>query len=316
MLDSVRRQLRITTRSLVAELQQLRAQLGKVDLTTFLAEAGVELEDIYKDSVGGWTALQRRAGIELAPAASDEGNIGKRVRMLLHLDDSERLTLLSRLASDEVTMGLLDIRQRRVATMVLAALFGESEVLEDLDEAAVRLQQHPALRSELGELAALLDDRAQHLPTTLSDLPEVPLQIHATYKRNEIAEAFGFAGVTWREGVRHEKETNSDLLLVTLNKSDKHYTPTTMYRDYVISRDRFHWESQSGTSQRSKTGRRYLGRASRPMLFVRFERDDPYLFIGQGDLESAHGDRPIAITWKLRTPLPEDVFQAARRVAG
>ena len=89
-----------------------------------------------------------------------------------------------------------------------------------------------------------------------------------------------------------------------------------MYRDYVISRDRFHWESQSGSSQHTGAGQRYLERSSRPLLFMRFERTDPYLFLGQVHLESAQGNRPIAITWKLRTPLPEDVFQAARRIAG
>jgi superfamily II DNA or RNA helicase/HKD family nuclease len=316
VLDSVRRQLRVTTRSLVAELQQLRAQLGAVDLATFIDEAGVELDDLYKKSVGGWTALQRQAGLELPPAGPDEGKLGERIRGLTHLDDPERLSLLARLAADEEAVDALDVRQRRVATMLLATLFGEEEALEDLAAAGARLQQYPALRLELGELAAWLDDRAPHLPTVLTDLPEVPLQVHATYKRNEIAEAFGFEGQTWREGVRHEKATNSDLLLVTLNKSEEHYTPTTMYRDYVIARDRFHWESQSGSSRHIGAGQRYVERSSRPLLFMRFERTDPYLFIGQGDLESAQGDRPIAITWKLRTPLPEDVFQAARRVAG
>jgi hypothetical protein len=172
------------------------------------------------------------------------------------------------------------------------------------------------LLAELGELAALLEDRAPHLPTVLSDLPEVPLDVHATYTRNEIAEAFGLKGAGWITGVRYDEQTNTDLLLVTLNKSEEHYTPTTMYRDYVISRDRFHWESQSGASQHTGAGKRYVGRSSRILLFMRFERTDPYLFIGQGDLESATGNRPVAITWKLRTPLPEGVFQAARRVAG
>ena len=316
VLDSVRRQLRVTSRSLAAELQQLRVQLGAVDLATFLDEAGVELDDVYKKSVGGWTALQRQAGIKLPPAGPDEGELGERIKALMHLDDPERLSCLARLATDEVALDALDTRQQRVATMLLAGLFGEKEVLQDLAAAGARLQQYPALRGEIGELAALLDDRAPHFPTVLTDLPEVPLQVHATYKRNEIAEAFGFEGQTWREGVRHEKATNSDLLLVTLNKSEEHYTPTTMYRDHVISRDRFHWESQSGSSQHTGAGQRYLERSSRPLLFMRFERTDPYLFIGQGDLESARGNRPIAITWKLRTPLPEDVFQAARRVAG
>jgi superfamily II DNA or RNA helicase/HKD family nuclease len=316
VLDSVRRQLRITTRSLVAELQQLTVQLGTVDLATFLDEAGVELDDLYKPSVGGWTALQRQAGILLPPAGPDEGKVGKRIGALIHLDDPERLSLLARMATGEVAISTLDARQRRVATMLLAALLGEKEVLEDPAGAFSRLQQQPALRSELAELAALLEDRAPHLPTVLSDLPEVPLQVHATYTRNEIAEAFGLKGGGWITGVRYDEATNSDLLLVTLNKSEEHYTPTTMYRDYVIARDRFHWESQSSASQHTGAGKRYLGRSSRPLLFIRFERTDQYLFIGQGDLESAQDNRPIAITWKLRTPLPEDVFQAARRVAG
>jgi superfamily II DNA or RNA helicase/HKD family nuclease len=316
VLDSVRRQLRITTRSLVAELQQLMVQFGTVDLTTFLDEAGVELDDLYKPSVGGWTALRRQSGIALPPAGPDEAKVGKRIGALTHLDDPERLSLLTRVASDAVDFHALDARQRRVVTMLVAALLGEKEVLEDPAAALARLGDHPALHAELAELAALLEDRAPHLPTVLSDLPEVPLQVHATYTRNEIAEAFGLKGGGWITGVRYDETTNSDLLLVTLNKSEEHYTPTTMYRDYVISRDRFHWESQSSASQHTGAGKRYLDRSSRPLLFMRFERTDPYLFIGQGDLESAHGNRPIAITWKLRTPLPEDVFQAARRVAG
>ena len=227
VLDSVRRQLRITTRSLVAELQQLRVQLGTVDLTTFLDEAGVELDDLYKPSVGGWTALQRRAGLELPPAGPQEQQLGKRIGALTHLDDPERLRVLTNLASDAVEISHLDARGRRVATMLLAALLGEKPVLEDLDAAVDALGEHPAVRSELAELAALLEDRAPHLPTVLSDLPEVPLQVHATYTRNEIAEAFGLKGAGWITGVRYDEATNSDLLLVTLNKSEEHYTPTT-----------------------------------------------------------------------------------------
>jgi hypothetical protein len=72
--------------------------------------------------------------------------------------------------------------------------------------------------------------------------------------------------------------------------------------------------SQSRSSQHTGAVQRYVERSSRPLLFMRFERTDLHLFISQGDLESAQGDRPIA--WKLWAPLPEGVFQAARRVAG
>jgi superfamily II DNA or RNA helicase/HKD family nuclease len=316
VLDSVRRQLRVTTRSLVAELQQLRVQLGEVDLATFLAETGTELSDVHKGSVGGWTRLQREAGVALPPAGPEEVAIGRRIGSLIHLDDPERLELLAQLARGEVVVDELDERRRRLLTMVVATLVGERDALDDLEGALARLQTHPALLAELAELAALLEDRAPHLPTVLSELPAVPLQVHATYTRNEVAEAFGLKGAGWITGVRYDEATNTDLLLVTLNKSAEHYTPTTMYRDYVISRDRFHWESQSGASRHTGAGKRYVERSSRILLFVRFERTDPYLFLGQADLVSAEDDRPIAITWQLRTPLPEDVFQAARRAAG
>jgi hypothetical protein len=50
----------------------------------------------------------------------------------------------------------------------------------------------------------------------------------------------------------------TDLLAFTLDKSSGDFSPTTRYRDYAISRDLIHWESQSTTSLASKTGQRYL----------------------------------------------------------
>lgn len=40
-------------------------------------------------------------------------------------------------------------------------------------------------------------------------------------------------------------EKKLDVLFVTLNKSDKDYSPTTMYQDYSINKTLFHWQSQS-----------------------------------------------------------------------
>ena len=50
-----------------------------------------------------------------------------------------------------------------------------------------------------------------------------------------------------------------------------------MYRDYAISHDPFHWESQSTTSAASPTGQRYIHHAdlgSRICLFVREAGED------------------------------------------
>lgn len=75
-----------------------------------------------------------------------------------------------------------------------------------------------------------------------------------------------------REGTTHNDQTDSDLFFVTLEKTEEKYSPTTMYRDYAVSPELFHWESQSVTSQASPTGQRHINhrqRDSNILLFVR-----------------------------------------------
>jgi len=42
----------------------------------------------------------------------------------------------------------------------------------------------------------------------------------------------------------------------------------------------------------------------------------PYMALGPCSYVTHEGDRPIAITWKLSTPMPADLFSEARVVAG
>ena len=113
---------------------------------------------------------------------------------------------------------------------------------------------------------------------------------------------------------------NSDAFLVTLHKSEAQYSPTTMYQDYAISPDLFHWESQSGTTVTSRTGQRYLNHRSegshvllftRPQKVTEFGSGAPYLFLGEADYLEHRGERPIAITWRLRSPMPAADFVIA-----
>ena len=75
-----------------------------------------------------------------------------------------------------------------------------------------------------------------------------------------------------REGAYRDEATNSDLFFVTLEKSERDYSPSTLYKDYAISPTLFHWESQSLTSQQSPTGQRYITHrelSGQILLFVR-----------------------------------------------
>jgi hypothetical protein len=166
-------------------------------------------------------------------------------------------------------------------------------------------------------------EAARHVSLELSGpLSNIPLRLHARYQREEVLAALDFPRMpnSMREGVWYSPELNVDCFLVTLKKSEADYSPTTMYADYPISPTLFHWESQSTTSVESPTGRRYLAGSSNVLLFVRHEQKDefgtsPYLFLGPVRYVSHTGDRPIAITWRLETPMPIDFFNVGSAVA-
>lgn len=102
--------------------------------------------------------------------------------------------------------------------------------------------------------------------------------------------------------------------MITLNKSDKDYSPTTMYNDYSINETLFHWQSQSTTSAFSPTGQRYIHHVqmgSKVLLFVReFKTDnisavaEAYTFLGPATYVKHEGSRPMNITWRLEYPIP------------
>src|SRR5699024_4108549 len=49
----------------------------------------------------------------------------------------------------------------------------------------------------------------------------------------------------FREGVKHFKDKKTDIFLITLNKSEKDFSPSTLYEDYEINEKLFHWQSQN-----------------------------------------------------------------------
>ena len=203
-------------------------------------------------------------------------------------------------------------------------LWGASEKLSGLDESLGRLWPNEAVRSELVEILDLLDDSARHLEPPLTEPVGVPLRLHARYTRDEIMAAIGASTPSkpkaLREGAYYDKPTQTDVFFVTLQKSEKDYSPTTLYRDYAISRELFHWETQSKTSVASSVGQRYITTA-RPLIFAREKRANDlgeagaFLCMGPASFVSYENERPMAITWRLDHPLPADFFEVARVAA-
>jgi hypothetical protein len=141
---------------------------------------------------------------------------------------------------------------------------------------AALLWGHQQVRAELLDLLDVLAARIEHVSVPLTTHSDVPLEVHGRYTRVEILAAFdvgeGAKVAPWQTGVYWASNARADLFAFTLDKTTGQFSPTTRYRDYAISPDLIHWESQSVTRADSDTGRRYQHHAttgSSVMLFAR-----------------------------------------------
>lgn len=328
VLENLKTALPSRRPAMVAELRAMAEGPAKaghhIGLSEFLTETGLDLVDVYRS--GCWSGLKRDAGLSVPKPAPSEDALGKSLERLLHIDDPLRLDgYRAWLQGDEA--------DSRLITALIYTLWS-SNAPATVEEARDAIQAHPVIVEELLELFDLLEERADHLTYQLGNpkglppqqgngLPP-PLSVHARHSLVEIFSAFGriTPGKFYqhREGVYRDEATNSDLFFVTLEKSERDYSPSTLYKDYAISPTLFHWESQSTTTQRSPTGQRYIKHRElngQILLFVRAHRKQdgltmPYTFLGPVDYQSHHGETPIKFTWRLQRPMPADFFRAAK----
>ena len=151
------------------------------------------------------------------------------------------------------------------------------------------------------------------------------LEVHATYTKEQILASLGKNTIEkqypLREGVLYIEDKKTDVFLITLNKVEKHFSPSTMYEDYAINDELFNWQSQSRTSIDSPTGKRYINHrdsGNNILLFVRENKSEdgvtsPYTYLGAADIVSHSGSKPISIVLKLRNKLPASIAVKAEK---
>ncbi len=319
ILDNVRSQIAPRWSQIVSELKLH----GDSDLASFLDESGIELADVLRRGTHSWTRARRDAGLPTPASGALEDKLLRRVRAFTHVDDRFRAQMYGRLLANGAPLySELSLTEQRVAQMLFFSLWPDGGGHASIDAGLLALRSEHAVREELRSVVDLSFDAARHLAVELTgSLIDIPLRVHARYQREEVLAALGHASLSrkpssFQSGVLFEANLDVDAFFVTLKKSEKEYSPTTMYRDYPISPTMFHWESQSVTSAASATGQRYLNRSSTVLLFVRETKQDdfgtaPYLFLGPATYVSHQGERPIAITWRLEHAMPTDFFNSA-----
>lgn len=303
------------------ELQSYAALKGRtsIRLADFLHDQALELEDVYRAGTGqgrsGWTALKRDAGLIAAEPGPEEDYFSRRFGDLLHVDDPRRLDTMAALgASDGVPTNLDALRSLGVQ-MLAYQIDGRHEQAAGPEAFVERLECCPAICSELAELSSLLQARTSLVDIPVPGLEDTPLCLHAAYGAREVLTAVRWLTATRRApfqaGVLSLANRKTELLFVTLDKSEG-YHDRISYHDYAISTERFHWQTQNSASPDTAGGRRYLESPANGwqfQLFVRPRKGDAYRACGRVLLESAEGDRPMNVVWKLETPLPARLFR-------
>ena len=312
-------------------VDDLKREADGISLGAFLNTHDHRLADVYKQPDRSWTQLKREAR-HATVGASDvqfEGQLLRALRRATHVDDPERIEFYGSVLRDAEppTLDALDARQRRLMIMLAYNLGSGTSSFSSLDDFLLALWTEDDVRQELTELLEVLDVESS-TRSRPSQLPaEVPLVLHAKYTRNDVLAALGVSdGVKpppSREGLTATSDGRYDAFFVDLQKSEREYSPTTMYRDYAINRELFHWESQSTQAPHMPRVRRWIEHQERGgsiLLFVREKKrfelgTQPFTFLGPVSYVDHRGERPVAFTWKLPEHMPEELFEVARSVA-
>lgn len=308
-------------RRLKTELQTYAALRGRtaVRLADFLHDQALELEDVYRAGTGqgrsGWTALKRDAGLIVAEPGPEEDYFSRRFADLLHVDDPQRLDVMAAVGAGQVHPPVLNANDALGVQMLVYQVDGRHEQVAGPDAFIERIKRHPMIAAELTELSALLQARTTLGACPVPGLEDTPLCLHAGYGAREVLTAVGWLTaarrVPFQAGVLPLMSRKTELLFVTLDKSEG-YHDRIAYHDYAISAERFHWQTQNNAGPDTPSGRRYLESATNGwqfQLFVRPRKGVAYRACGRVELESAEGDRPMSIVWKLEIPLPVRLFR-------
>lgn len=327
ILDNIRSSVGAGSKGLVSAYKELADSQPRLPtLSEFIEYAQLTTDDIYRKGIS-LAHIASSAGYTPPITDPDADELVRGLRRMQHVDDGKWLAnLRDHLKNGQSPHAAQEQTQRRWL-MLWLSLWGAKGLKKSFQENDERLRRNPSLLQDLIQLLDYRLSQVREVPVSL-ELPfQSPLQLHASYTRDELLAALGEwtyeSQPEMREGVRHLKSIATDIFLITLDKTPGHYSPTTMYEDYSINESLFHWQSQSGTRSGSETGQRYIHGGANGQTFLLFVREqketnnlsNPYVFFGPAQYVKHVGEQPMSITWRLDFPLPPHLYRSAMRLA-
>ena len=317
-------------RRLVLEVRQFRVNSDKpLTLANFLQQFDLDIRVIYKTRC--WNALLREAGLK--NYATDEYTkvFEKNMSRLIHVNSIRYLGFIRQLIEHGFTYEHSK-QNDTLALMLYYDLYAKSIDVYDFASVAEGLKKFGEYPQFVDELSQMVQYLSEHLMITTKPIPELGadnvLELFGCYTREEQLAIFGRrtaekAGAIPQSGCLNLDDINTELLWVTLNKSDKDFSPSTQYEDYAINEALFNWQSQNSASHQN-SGRRYVEQRTNGRKFLLFVREhkvdaygftSPYYCLGLVDYVKSHGDRPMTITWAMQNRIPGFILDKAQKMA-
>lgn len=313
---------------LVSRIATFEEDTGlELTLANFLDHYHIDARSIYK--FDSFSRLCARADVIDEFEEPVEEVLSKALGRFASVDSRRWISFLVDMLKniDNTDFSALSDVEKRMMQMFYITIWGKS--IEDWNDQEVidnlySLSDSPVLLSELIALLEYNYNRIDFIDDTVDLGFDCPLDLYCTYTRDQLLVAMDFMKPnTVREGVKWLPDKELDVFFITLNKSDKDYSPTTMYNDYSINETLFHWQSQSTTNADGKVGQRYINHrrlGSKVLLFVREFKNDPYgntapyTYLGIANYVTHNGSRPMNVTWQLDKAIPAKYLKKTNKL--
>lgn len=330
ILQNIRLSTTLNKNQILAKIRNYKHQTTlPLTLKNFSVFYLIPLQLIYKK--GNWKRLCVLAEqIEDYPTIN-ENEIQRVInKKWLSCNSNSYFQFILSLAKKDFNISLNEFNEEEKAMCLMLHydIWQTAGGFESLEESIKAIGKNIMLTAEIIELLELLIDKIDFLESEIKLTYSQPLKIHSRYTREQILSAFGFNTFQKkseiREGVAFSKEKNTELLFVTLNKSEKNFSPSTLYEDFAISEKIFHWQSQNSVSPDKGKGLTYINHnhgKKRILLFVREKNEDEYgnvmasVFLGEVKLLEHSGSKPMSIKWELNEPMPPYLWRDSAKMA-
>lgn len=330
ILRNIKNALGFNRQQLISKIRSFSSVTDEpLTLKSFSNFYRIPLQLIYKK--GSWKTLLQEAGILNSFDNTNEKEIVRTIKnKWLSCSSSSYLEFILKLAinSFKVEISSLSDEEKLMAVMLYYDVWQVDGLFPTMEDAFHQIGKNEVLINEIIEVVRLLIDKIDHVEREIKLPYFQPLKIHSRYTREQVLAAFELSKFSKkssnREGVADIPEKNTELLFITLNKSEENYSPTTLYNDYAINDYILHWQSQNASRPDTGKGKSYIEQkdtGKKFLLFVREQNGDEfgntmgYVFLGDANYLEHEGAKPMNIKWELSEPMPAYIWNETAKMA-